>query len=171
MCLAECLAVPPMLLCRLRCSAAYAAVLLCCCVLLCRPLLFATCCTGRAGKNKSNSRATRGRGTYGLGSQGTCRADGCKTYSKGRKGLGALNPLNQTQKQPRRKHSSKMILQKSAGLARILLQNEKNGISEQRRASVSILNPHHPPWPPSIRSRAVTGSDPNPHCTPQLQQS
>ena len=64
-------------------------------------------------------------GAYGFGMRDTCRADGDETYRRA-KGVGVPG----TPAEPERnsttpaKHSSKMLLQKSAGLARILLRNK-----------------------------------------------
>ena len=69
--------------------------------------------------------------------QGTRRATGYPSLLRG----GGEGALNQTkEKQAQQKHSSKMLLQKSAGLARIPLQNET-----WHQASIS----EHPP-PPSV---------------------
>ena len=71
---------------------------------------------------------------------------GSKPTVGGRRGKGALNALNQTKKkQPQQKHSSKMLLQKSAGLARIPLQNKEKW-HQRARASIS----EHPKPPTTL---------------------
>ena len=118
---------------------------------------------GTTGQKQGRGRA------YGLELQGTRRAVGDQSLPWGRRGKGALNALNQAKKkQPQQKHSSKILLQKSTGLARLPLQNKKKW---HQRARASISEHPKPPSPPSVPpfdpSRAATRSDASPHCTPR----
>ena len=107
-------------------------------VLLVLPLL---CCKWHVSTACDTSRNERGkrkklsvqrreeRGTYGLGMQGTYRDAGDK-LTAGPKRVPCPEP---NPKQPRPKHSCKMLLPKSAGLARIPQQNGKSKESSEHQ--------------------------------------